>query len=80
MIVPHCFAAVAGAALILVLDQGRLVEAGSLEPAPARSTAYAKLFSLQQTAFAAQPRRKRQEPGTARDYHGRRWPPYPGHC
>ncbi|NUP48154.1 MAG: ABC transporter ATP-binding protein [Catenulispora sp.] len=52
VIVSHRFSTVAGADLILVLKDGRLVEAGSHEELLAASSTYAELYSLQQTAYA----------------------------
>lgn len=54
VIVSHRFSTVAGADLILVLDNGRLVEAGSHAEllAKADSSRYAGLYALQRDAYA----------------------------
>ncbi|MBR7826342.1 ABC transporter ATP-binding protein [Actinospica sp. MGRD01-02] len=52
VIVSHRFSTVAGADLILVLDKGRLADAGTHEELLAASPTYAALYSLQQTAYA----------------------------
>jgi len=46
------FSTVAGADLILVLEAGRLIEAGSHEDLLAASSTYAELYSIQQTAYS----------------------------
>ena len=52
VIVSHRFSTVAGADLILVLDKGRLADAGTHDELLAGSPTYAALYSLQQTAYA----------------------------
>jgi hypothetical protein len=56
VIVSHRFSTVAGADLILVLEAGRLVEAGSHEELLAAGSTYAELYSIQQTAYSPTPR------------------------
>jgi ATP-binding cassette subfamily B protein len=53
VIVSHRFSTVAGADLILVLEDGHLIEAGSHEELLAGSSTYSELYSLQQTAYAS---------------------------
>jgi ABC-type multidrug transport system fused ATPase/permease subunit len=53
VIVSHRFSTVTGADLILVLDKGRLVEAGSHDELVALEGRYADLYGLQADAYAA---------------------------
>ena len=53
VVVSHRFSTVAGADLILVLEKGRLVEAGPHAELLARGGRYADLFGLQAAAFAS---------------------------
>lgn len=53
VIVSHRFSTVAGADLILVLKDGRLVEAGSHEELLTNSSTYSELYSLQETAYSS---------------------------
>lgn len=53
VIVSHRFSTVVGADLILVLEEGRLINAGSHDELLATSATYAELFSLQQTAYTS---------------------------
>ncbi|MFG2133833.1 ABC transporter ATP-binding protein [Streptomyces sp. NPDC048751] len=52
VIVSHRFSTVTGADAILVLDQGRLVEAGTHEELRARGGRYAELYGIQADAYA----------------------------
>ncbi|WP_330824838.1 ABC transporter ATP-binding protein [Streptomyces sp. BE230] len=51
-IVSHRFSTVSGADLIMVLDQGRLVEIGGHEELLAQGGRYADLYSIQQVAYS----------------------------
>lgn len=53
VVVSHRFSTVAGADLILVLEKGRLVEAGPHADLLARGGRYADLFGLQAAAYAS---------------------------
>lgn len=55
LVVSHRFSTVAGADLILVMDQGRLVEQGTHDDLLAAGGRYADLYSIQATAYAATP-------------------------
>jgi ATP-binding cassette subfamily B protein len=52
VIISHRFSTVAGADLILVLEAGRLIEAGTHEELLAASSTYAELYSIQQAAYS----------------------------
>lgn len=52
VIVSHRFSTVAGADLILVMDDGRLVEAGSHDELLAAGGHYAELYGIQSAAYA----------------------------
>lgn len=54
VIVSHRFSTVAGADLILVLEQGRLIEAGDHAALLARDGRYAEMYSIQAKAYAEQ--------------------------
>ena len=51
MIVSHRFSTVTGADLILVMDDGRLVEQGTHEELLAIDGRYADLYRIQATAY-----------------------------
>ncbi|MDX3225234.1 ABC transporter ATP-binding protein [Streptomyces sp. ME19-01-6] len=53
VIVSHRFSTVTGADLILVLDDGKLIESGSHDDLMARGGRYAALYSLQANAYAS---------------------------
>lgn len=53
VIVSHRFSTVAGADLILVMDEGRLVESGSHEDLLAVDGRYADLYNIQSAAYAS---------------------------
>lgn len=55
VIVSHRFSTVTGADLILVLEQGRLVESGTHQELLARHGRYADLYGIQATAYAPSP-------------------------
>jgi ATP-binding cassette, subfamily B, bacterial len=52
LLVSHRFSTVRSADLIVVLDQGKVVEYGSHEQLLARDGTYAELFTLQARAYA----------------------------
>ncbi|MEV5409730.1 hypothetical protein AB0K60_12945 [Thermopolyspora sp. NPDC052614] len=54
VIVSHRFSTVTGADLILVLDRGRLVEAGTHDELLALGGRYAELYGIQATAYAGE--------------------------
>jgi len=53
VIVSHRFSTVAGADLILVMDAGHLIEAGSHDELLAAGGHYAELYGIQSAAYAA---------------------------
>jgi ATP-binding cassette subfamily B protein len=55
VIVSHRFSTVTGADLILVLDKGRLVEAGPHDELMALGGRYADLYGIQADAYAPTP-------------------------
>jgi ATP-binding cassette subfamily B protein len=52
LVVSHRFSTVAGADLILVMEDGRLAECGTHDQLLAADARYAALYSLQATAYA----------------------------
>lgn len=54
VVVPHRFSTVAGTDMVLVMERGRVVEAGTHEELVADGGRYARLYGIQDRAYAAE--------------------------